>query len=102
MVGEIEPNMDIRLLTLGMEKTNKFLFTKIIYLRISDNMSGTNKDAPCATFNENLTVNGNALPSVGEIYSKNADLNTIFEKRMNWTDCVFLTKRANSIKYSNS
>jgi hypothetical protein len=101
LIGETEPNMDIRLVTLGMKKTNKFLFNKVIYLQISNNMSNPNKDKPCAISNENLTIDGNELSCVREIYSKDADLSTIFEKSMNSIDCVFLTKKTNSKKYSN-
>jgi hypothetical protein len=101
LIGETEPNMDIRLVTLGMKKTNKLLFNKLVYIQISDNMSNADKDKPCATLNENLSINGNELPCVREIYSKNAELSTIFEKSLNSIDCVFLTKKANSKKYSN-
>jgi hypothetical protein len=100
-IGETESNMDIRLVTLGMNKTNKLLFNKLIYLQISNNMSSPDKDKPCATLNENMSINGNELPCVREIYSKNADLSTIIEKSINSTDCVFLMKKANSEKYSN-
>ncbi|MDP2750291.1 MAG: hypothetical protein Q8O89_05665, partial [Nanoarchaeota archaeon] len=50
---------------------------------------------------ETLTIKGNKLPCLREIYSKNTDLSTIFEKNINSTDCVFLTKKVNSKKYSN-
>ncbi len=101
LMGETEPNMDIRLVTLGMNKTNKFLFSRVTQIQISNNMSNPDKDKPGATMNENLTINGNGIPSVKEIYGKDADLSTISEKMVNSTDCVFLMKKANSIKISD-
>jgi TonB family protein len=95
LIGETIPNADIRLVTLGMDKTDKFLFNKIIYLQISDNMINPNKEKPCATLSENLTINGKGLSCVREIYSKGTEYTAIIEHYINSAskECVYFMEK---------
>jgi TonB family protein len=77
LIGETEPNMDIRLVTLGMDKADRFLFNQIFYIQISDNVSHPVKDKPCMTSDETVTINGREILSKHEIYSKGAEYKTI-------------------------
>jgi|WetSurMetagenome_2_1015567.scaffolds.fasta_scaffold00213_18 TonB family protein len=96
LIGETEPDFDIRIAAIGMSKTNRFLFRNIECVSVSDNMSNADKTKPCFELNENVTAeNGNSISRAKMFYSKGASYNEIIESYLSngKKNCVFLLKR---------
>jgi TonB family protein len=94
-MGEAESNMEIKLVSLGMEKTNRFLFNKLVYVQISTNVSNSVIDKPSMTAYENMSINGKSLSAKREVYSKGADYKMIVKNYLGDTkmNYVWLMKR---------
>jgi hypothetical protein len=104
LVGETEPNIAIHLDTLGMNKTNKVLFKKIISVNISPNISNPNIEInkkACMSSTDNIPFkkNGIVLQVFNEYYCKGADMKTILKNNYNTTEYIFLTKKVDAKKY---
>jgi len=80
---------------LGMEKTNRFLFKKLVYAQISTNMSNPVMDKPSMTAYENISINGKDLSAKREVYSKGADYKMIVKNYLGDTkmNYVWLMKQ---------
>jgi TonB family protein len=104
IIGEMEANMDIRLVTLGIEKTNRFLFNQIQYVQISDNMSNPVKDKPCMTAHETMAINGREILCVREMYSKGAEYKDIVGSYITGSNsnCVYLMKKEYAADFSDN
>ena len=103
IVGVNEQNIDIRLDTMVMNKTDKFLFNKIISVYISPNYSNPDKDIdkePCARETEHVTLkNGSVLDVFYEYYCRGANLKNILKNNFNTTEYIFLIKKADAKNY---
>jgi TonB family protein len=64
-------------------------------------MSNPDKAKPCATLNENLTIDGNSVSCVREIYSKGAEYNAIIENYVNSSneECVYFMEKKYAKKF---
>lgn len=77
IIGETEPNIEIKLATLGMKKYSRLLFNKIVILQIGSNVSCPSREEPCMISNEYSTIEGNQLNCVINTYGKEADYSAI-------------------------
>jgi hypothetical protein len=104
LFGDVEGHMDTRIATLGMKKTHNFLFKEVISIDSSSDVevSSPLEDAPCVIKKDTLeSIDNKKLPRVRNTYSDTTDLNKIFERSLNATDCVFVMTRSDSKRFSN-
>ena len=96
LLGDAEPEMDIRIAAIGLQETGKFLFGKVESVQISKNMSGPDKNKPGSVMSENVNSEvGGSLARVRMFYGKEANYNEIIEKYISSAnnDCVYLMKK---------
>jgi|WetSurMetagenome_2_1015567.scaffolds.fasta_scaffold00003_35 TonB family protein len=96
LAGEINQVSEVKLITAGMNKTGRFLFHKINYLQIGNNISFPDKTLPAVTATEYMTIEGKSISAYREIYCKDADITSILSAHLGKPDqqyVYFLNKK---------
>ncbi|MBN2567798.1 MAG: hypothetical protein JXB42_00035 [Deltaproteobacteria bacterium] len=102
LLGDIEGHTDMRIVTLSFEKAHNFLFKEVIFIDAISDERCQAIDTPCATRTDTLeSIDYKKLPRVWNTYGPAADLNKIFERNLDSTECVFLMMKSNSKHFSN-